>query len=207
IAQFRPEYLKCVPEFDGKPNDLNRYLLSCQSLIDNFYNAANQLDFRNVFLLNSLIGKLTGTAKIIVNIQNVTTWDDLKAVIKMNNYHVDSDGLDRKMRNMKTIYRTISDINNKNKVNGQKKNSDGRTRRKHTRKNYIQSVYNKAIKQIREEIGSNYIWFAVDKTTDVCGRYIANLIVGVMHEEEPRKGYLICSEGLEAISNNNVSRI
>jgi len=51
-------------------------------LIDNFYNTANQRDFQNVFLLNSLIGKLTGTAKIIVNIQNVTTWDDLKAASK-----------------------------------------------------------------------------------------------------------------------------
>lgn len=84
MAQFKPEYLKCVPEFDGNPNDLNRYLSTCQSLIDNFYNSANQRDFQNVFLLNSLIGKLTGTAKIIVNIQNVTTWDDLKAVLHRN---------------------------------------------------------------------------------------------------------------------------
>lgn len=84
MAQFRAEYLKCVPEFDGNPNDLNRYLSTCQSLIDNFYNAANQLDFQNVFLLNSLVGKLTGTAKIVVNIQNVTTWDDLKAVLHRN---------------------------------------------------------------------------------------------------------------------------
>lgn len=53
-------------------------------LIDNFYNTANQRDFQNVFLLNSLIGKLTGTAKIIVNIKNVTTWDDLKAVLHRN---------------------------------------------------------------------------------------------------------------------------
>lgn len=31
MAHFKPEYLKCVPEFDGNPNDLNRYLSTCQS--------------------------------------------------------------------------------------------------------------------------------------------------------------------------------
>lgn len=65
MPQFKPEYLQCVPQFDGNPNDLNRYLTTCQSLIDNFYNVSNPLDFQNTFLLNSLIGKLSGTAKIV----------------------------------------------------------------------------------------------------------------------------------------------
>lgn len=84
MPQFKPEYLQCVPQFDGNPNDLNRYLTTCQSLIDNFYNVSNPLDFQNTFLLNSLIGKLSGTAKIVVNIQNISTWEDLKSILHRN---------------------------------------------------------------------------------------------------------------------------
>lgn len=84
MAQFKPEYLNCVPSFDGNPNDLNRYLATCQSLVDNFYDNANPYNFQNTYLLNSLVGKLTGQAKLIINIQNVTTWDDLKDTLRRN---------------------------------------------------------------------------------------------------------------------------
>lgn len=39
------------------------------------------MDFQNTFLLNSLIGKLAGTARIVVNIQNISTWEDLKSIL------------------------------------------------------------------------------------------------------------------------------
>lgn len=78
---FKPEYLNCVPTFDGTPNDLNRYLATCQSLIDHFYIPSDPTNFRNIYLLNCLIGKLTGNAKIVINIHNVTTWDDLKETL------------------------------------------------------------------------------------------------------------------------------
>jgi len=31
MAQFKPEYLNCVPEFDGNPSELNRFLATCKS--------------------------------------------------------------------------------------------------------------------------------------------------------------------------------
>lgn len=68
MAQFKPEFLNCVPNFDGNPNDLYRYLSVCESLINTFYNNANLADFQNVYLLNSLISKLSGNAKLVVNI-------------------------------------------------------------------------------------------------------------------------------------------
>ncbi|CAH0562763.1 unnamed protein product [Brassicogethes aeneus] len=74
------------------------------------------------------------------------------------------------------------------------------------RKNYVSLVYNETIHEIKELIGSNYIWFTVDETTDVCGRYIANLIIGVLNEDVPTTGYLICSKELDATNNNTVSR-
>lgn len=81
---FKAEYLNCVPTFDGNPNDLNRYLSTCDSIITNFYDHTNPNKFENIYLINCLIGKLAGTAKIVVNIQNVTTWNDLKATLQRN---------------------------------------------------------------------------------------------------------------------------
>ena len=74
------------------------------------------------------------------------------------------------------------------------------------RKNYVGSVYDETIQKIKELIGSHYIWFTVDETTDACGRYIANLIIGVLDEEIPTTGYLICSKELESTNSNTVSR-
>lgn len=84
MSQFKVEYLNCVPQFDGNPNDLNRYLNICESLINQFYDTAHPENFLNTFLLNSLIGKLTGNAKLVVNIQNVTTWQELKDTLYRN---------------------------------------------------------------------------------------------------------------------------
>ncbi|KAJ8967270.1 hypothetical protein NQ314_002998 [Rhamnusium bicolor] len=84
MAQFKPEYLSCVPQFDGNPNELNRVLSTCDSVITAFYDATNPNNFHNVYLLNSLIGKLTGSAKVVVNIQSVTTWNELKDTLYRN---------------------------------------------------------------------------------------------------------------------------
>lgn len=84
MAQFKPEYLNCVPQFDGNPNELNRYLGTCESIINSFYDVENPNSFHNVYLLNSLISKLTGNAKLIVNIQNATTWVELKDTLYRN---------------------------------------------------------------------------------------------------------------------------
>ncbi|KAJ8956429.1 hypothetical protein NQ314_006728 [Rhamnusium bicolor] len=84
MAQFKPEYLSCVPQFDGNPNELNRFLSTCDSIITAFYDATNPNNFHNVYLLNSLIGKLTGSAKVVVNIQSVTTWNELKDTLYRN---------------------------------------------------------------------------------------------------------------------------
>lgn len=84
MAQFKAEYLSCIPEFDGNPNDLNRFLAVSESIINNFYDATNHNNFQNVYLLNSVISKLKGNAKTLINIQPVNTWADLKALLTRN---------------------------------------------------------------------------------------------------------------------------
>ena len=66
--EFKPEYLNFVPAFDGDPTELNRFLSTCQTLIDNFYKQAIGNCFYNTYLLNSLINKLTGNARLMINI-------------------------------------------------------------------------------------------------------------------------------------------
>lgn len=74
------------------------------------------------------------------------------------------------------------------------------------RKNYVGPVYVKILKTIRNTIGDNHIWFSVDETTDSCGRYVANLIVGVLNEETPTKGFLISCKQLDKTNHTTISR-
>jgi hypothetical protein len=57
--------------------------------------------------------------------------------------------------------------------------------------------------ELKSTISNNFI-FSVDETTDVCGRYIANLIIGILHEESPTKAFLIASKELEKTNSNTV---
>lgn len=79
--QFKPEYINCVPQFDGNPSELNRFLATCKTLIEQFYDVTNRNCFQNTYLLHCLIGKLTGSARLVVNVQNVSTWDELKCTL------------------------------------------------------------------------------------------------------------------------------
>ena len=74
------------------------------------------------------------------------------------------------------------------------------------RKNYVASIYQDVIQKIKSIIGDNYIWFSVDETTDSCGRYVENLIIGVLSDETPSKSYLIRSKELEKTNNNTITR-
>lgn len=81
---FKPEYLSCVPQFDGNPSELNRYLSTCESIITTFYDRQNVNNFQNKYILNSLISKLSGNAKSVVNIQNCSNWEELKTTLHRN---------------------------------------------------------------------------------------------------------------------------
>ncbi|XP_057662253.1 GATA zinc finger domain-containing protein 15-like [Diorhabda carinulata] len=41
------EYSNCIPDFDGNPNDLNRFISVSESLISNFINRTNPKPFKN----------------------------------------------------------------------------------------------------------------------------------------------------------------
>lgn len=74
------------------------------------------------------------------------------------------------------------------------------------RKNVIEKVFTSTTDKIKKDIGDNYVYIIVNETTDACGRYIANLMIGKLSDEEPGKAYLIAAKELEKINNLTVTR-
>lgn len=64
------------------------------------------------------------------------------------------------------------------------------------RKNYLPVIYEDVFAEIRADISDNMIWISADETTDSCGRYIANLIVGKL-TTEPSRAHLVACKVLE----------
>lgn len=74
------------------------------------------------------------------------------------------------------------------------------------RKNYLDKIYLSTIEEIRNSIGDNFIWVAVDETTDALGRYVANIVVGKLCSEEPGKPHLLACKMLEKTNHLTISR-
>lgn len=74
------------------------------------------------------------------------------------------------------------------------------------RKKYVNLVFEDTMTKIKEAIGENYIYFVVDETTDTCGRYIANLLVGILNAGCAGQSYLIASQELGRTNNLTITR-
>ena len=75
------------------------------------------------------------------------------------------------------------------------------------RKNYLAGLYTQTIEGIRQTLANDLIWVSVDETTDVAGRYVANVIVGAMRPTESSKPYLLTSEVLEQTNHHTIARL
>jgi len=53
------------------------------------------------------------------------------------------------------------------------------------RKNYLASWYEVTMNKIRNSVEKNKIWFSIDETSDVDGRFVANVVVGTLKHEQP----------------------
>jgi hypothetical protein len=52
------------------------------------------------------------------------------------------------------------------------------------RKNYFASCYEDAMNKIRNTVGKNKIWFYRDETSNVDGRFVTNVVVGMNSPEK-----------------------
>lgn len=73
------------------------------------------------------------------------------------------------------------------------------------RKNYLSTIYEEVLSEIRTDLSNNLIWISADETTDTCGRYIANLIVGKL-SKEPSTPHLVACQVLEKTNYSTIVR-
>lgn len=74
------------------------------------------------------------------------------------------------------------------------------------RKRYVNDVYLETIGHIKEIVKNKYLYFIVDETTDCCGRYVANLMIGCLSEEQSSKSYLIACKVLDKTNHVTITR-
>lgn len=84
VMEFKTEYLNCVPTFSGNPGELNEFIASADSIVNTFCDRQNPNNFLNTYIFRSIQNKLVGNAKIAVNTQTCTTWEDLKLALSRN---------------------------------------------------------------------------------------------------------------------------
>lgn len=73
------------------------------------------------------------------------------------------------------------------------------------RKNYLPAIHEDVLSEIRADLQNNLLWISADETTDSCGRYIANLIVGKL-TKEPAVPHLVACKILEKTNYSTVAR-
>jgi hypothetical protein len=73
------------------------------------------------------------------------------------------------------------------------------------RKNYLASCYEDTINKIRNSVGKNKIWVCIDETSDVDGRFVANVVVGTLKHEEPGEIFLLACQVLERVNNSSIA--
>ncbi|KAJ4436630.1 hypothetical protein ANN_16761 [Periplaneta americana] len=72
------------------------------------------------------------------------------------------------------------------------------------RKDYISDCYENTLGYIRRSINGNKIWVSIDETTDVTGRFVANVIVGILSRDNPGKTFLLTAEVLDKVNHNSI---
>lgn len=75
------------------------------------------------------------------------------------------------------------------------------------RKGYVDDIYNETMDKIRKIISDKKIWVSIDETTDVQGRYIANVIVGTLEENNAGNIFLLNSDELEKANHSTISKL
>ena len=73
------------------------------------------------------------------------------------------------------------------------------------RKNYLTGCYEEVLDKIRCSVGDCKIWVSIGETTDVDGRYVANVIVGTLKEDRHGEIFLLTCEVLERTNHSSIA--
>ena len=69
----------------------------------------------------------------------------------------------------------------------------------------VNDVYENTICKIHEIIGGNEIYLIIDETTDRNGRFVCNILAGVLNGQQP-KSMLICTKFFSETNNSTISQ-
>lgn len=77
------------------------------------------------------------------------------------------------------------------------------------RTNYVNGLYKTTVENIRRNIKNHFVWIAIDETTDEAGRYVANVIVGIMHPDQTlsKQNFLLNTALLEKANYTTIARL
>ena len=67
------------------------------------------------------------------------------------------------------------------------------------------TCYENVLNRIRSCVADNKIWVSMDETSDAVGRYVANVVVGVLREDRPGEKFLISCEALERTNHSTIA--
>lgn len=74
-------------------------------------------------------------------------------------------------------------------------------------KGYVNNIYNVTMDVIRENISIKKIWVSINETTDAEGRYIINVIVGILNDNCTGDIFLLNSDELEKVHHSTISKL
>jgi len=81
IPEFRSEYEKLIPIFNGEPLALAKYLKSCDKLYVRFYNDSEPDSFQNDLLLSSFTSKLGTSVASKLCLNSIENYPDLREAL------------------------------------------------------------------------------------------------------------------------------
>jgi hypothetical protein len=71
--------------------------------------------------------------------------------------------------------------------------------------NCVDTLYEETLTKIRDQLKDNHFYFILDETTDVCGRYVLNILVGVLNGEKV-KSMLLSVRYLSKCDANSIGQ-
>ncbi|PSN44791.1 hypothetical protein C0J52_05580 [Blattella germanica] len=77
------------------------------------------------------------------------------------------------------------------------------------RKSYLTQCYDTVLDMIKEKTRNKKVWISIDESADATGRFIANVIVGVLDHssDESVKPFLLTSECLDRVNSTTIAQL
>lgn len=76
--------LSIIPNFNGNPNKLHRFISVSESILNHYYDRQNLNNFQNTLLINGILNKLEGRAEEVVAINGAQNWTDIRNALLQN---------------------------------------------------------------------------------------------------------------------------